>query len=402
MSLRSLGRSAREAWEVPRDLLLGRYPAFVTGGPLERGVIPVFVFHGAEPVSFSRKLEHLARNGYRTLSIDEYVAVLRGRCAPPERAVLLTFDDGRGSVWSVAAPLLKRHGMKAVVFLVPGRIPSRPPGPDWDDVAAGRAAASVVLEREHGEGALLSWQEIERLAGGGLFDFQSHTLLHSRIHTAPSIAGFVTPRTRAGYDAFDQPLVRDGERDLLGSDVPLGTPLLRSEPRTSDALRFFEEPELRAAASRRSPTPAGPPSSSARTGSRGCGRSSPGAAFAGGSRRETSRQAAIRHELVEARRVDRGAHRAARRPPLLPVARGGPRRATAGAPRPATRRRSAARCGGVPITRPGGDPLAIARLGEDYVELLPGKRPRQPARAAAAQMDETLYGPTGVRWWQPE
>ena len=32
MPLRKLGRQAREAFEVPRDLLLGRYPAFVTGG----------------------------------------------------------------------------------------------------------------------------------------------------------------------------------------------------------------------------------------------------------------------------------------------------------------------------------------------------------------------------------
>jgi hypothetical protein len=28
---------------------------------------------------------------------------------------------------------------------------------------------------------------------------------------------------------------------------------------------------------------------------------------------------------------------------------------------------------GVPITRPGGDPRSIARIGEDYVELLPGR-----------------------------
>jgi hypothetical protein len=36
----------------------------------------------------------------------------------------------------------------------------------------------------------------------------------------------------------------------------------------------------------------------------------------------------------------------------------------------------AAYCGklsGVPITLSGGDPLSIARIGEDYVELLPGR-----------------------------
>src|SRR5262249_8630160 len=49
-------RSPREAWEVPRDALLRRYPPFVTGGALERGEVPVFVFHSLEPVSFGRKL----------------------------------------------------------------------------------------------------------------------------------------------------------------------------------------------------------------------------------------------------------------------------------------------------------------------------------------------------------
>ena len=38
--------------------------------------------------SFARQLEHLARNGYVTLSLDEYVAVLRGRLAPRAPAAL--------------------------------------------------------------------------------------------------------------------------------------------------------------------------------------------------------------------------------------------------------------------------------------------------------------------------
>jgi len=49
-----LVRSVKEAWEVPRDLVLRRYPPFVTGGPLPRGDIPVFVLHEAEPRSLDR------------------------------------------------------------------------------------------------------------------------------------------------------------------------------------------------------------------------------------------------------------------------------------------------------------------------------------------------------------
>jgi peptidoglycan/xylan/chitin deacetylase (PgdA/CDA1 family) len=374
MPLRRLRRSAREAWEVPRDLLRGRYPPFVTGGELPRGDVPVFVFHGAEPESFSRKLAHLAENGYATLSAEEYLAVLRGRRHPEERAVVLTFDDGRGSVWSVAAPLLRRHGMKAVVFLVPGRIPSRrgTTQPTWEDVENGRADAASLLRREDGDGALLSWPEIEKLAGTGLFDFQSHTLLHARIHTGPQLAGFVTPRSRRGYDAFDQPLLRDGDRDLMGEEAPLGAPLLRSAPRTSEELRFYEDASVRAACVAEVAEGGGEGFFLRADWETRLRRAFGRARVAGRVEAPDERAAAIRRELAESRRVieDRTG-----RPVVhlcYPWHAAGP-----------TARRLAVEAGyetafcgkvsGVPITRAGGDPRAIARIGEDYVELLPGR-----------------------------
>ena len=98
---------------------------------------------------------------------------------------VLTFDDGRGSLWSVGLPLLRRHGMKGIVFLVPGRTRiaararCRRPGTTCARAARPRSA---VLAREPGEGAFLSWEEIEALARSGVFDFQSHTLTHARVH----------------------------------------------------------------------------------------------------------------------------------------------------------------------------------------------------------------------------
>ena len=72
-------RSAREAWEVPRDLLLGRYPAFVTGGRARSAARSrSSCSTPPSPRRFARKLDHLARNGYVTLSLDEYVGMLRG------------------------------------------------------------------------------------------------------------------------------------------------------------------------------------------------------------------------------------------------------------------------------------------------------------------------------------
>jgi peptidoglycan/xylan/chitin deacetylase (PgdA/CDA1 family) len=359
---------------VPRDLLRGRYPPFVTGGELAPGDVPVFAFHGAEPVSLARKLAHLHDNGYLTLSSDEYLDVLRGRREAPARAVVLTFDDGRGSVWSVAAPLLRRHGMKAVVFLVPGRMVSRPGAadPTWADVEAGHADAATVLRREEGEGALLTWDEVEALARTGLFDFQSHTLRHARVHVGPQLAGFVTPGSRRGYDAFDQPLLRDGERDLLGEEAPLGAPLLRSASRTSEETRFYEDPSVRAACVAEV-ADSGDEGFFLRSDWEGRLRRLFGRARVRGTLETAAeRLAAIRSELADSRRLIE--ERTGRRVVHLsyPWHDAGP-----------TARRLAAEVGyetgfcgkvpGVTITRPGGDARSIARIGEDYVELLPGR-----------------------------
>jgi peptidoglycan/xylan/chitin deacetylase (PgdA/CDA1 family) len=363
-------RQLAETWEVPRDLVLRRYPAFVTGGPLRRGEVPVFVFHGAEPVSFERKLRHLAENGYVTLSTDEYLGFLRGERAAPERAVVLTFDDGRGSVWSTAFPLLRRFGMRATVFLVPGRMRSRPRlGPTLDDERVPDAAG---LARDRGEQALLSWEEVEALAATGLFDFQSHSLRHARVHTGPHLAGFVTPGSRQGYDAFDQPLVHADGADLLGEEVPLGTPIFESAPRLSDAVRFFEDPSVRTACVALVQDGGGE-AFFARPGWQGeLERAFGHRAVAGRLETREEQLAALRRELLDARlQIEEHTGR-----PVVHLCY--PWHAGGAAARQLARAAGyqTAFCGKVqrtPITLQGGDPENVARVSEDYVELLPGR-----------------------------
>lgn len=374
MPLKRLLRQARESWEVPRDLLLGRYPAFVTGGPLPRGHVPVFVFHSLEPETFERKLRYLADNDYVTLSADGYFQALMGSRPAPLRSVLLTFDDGRSSLYSVGLPLLRRHGMRGVVFLIPGRTGSRPGPlpPTWDDVRAGLAPASAVLERESlPDGAFLSWEELEQLGRSGLIDLQSHTLTHARVHVAPQLAGFLTPEHTRGYAALEVPLIRDRERDLLAAQLPLGTPLFRSLPRTAEGLRFLEDPAVREACVR-AVEDEGEGFFCRRDWQRRLRRLVDGRSVPGRYETAPEREAAIARELSESRRVIE--ERTGRPVSHLcyPWHAWGP-----------TARRLAreagyrtAFCGkvpGAPITLPGGDPLAIGRIGEDYVELLPGR-----------------------------
>ena len=374
MPLSRILRSASEALEVPRDLLLGRYPAFVTGGPLPRGDVPVFVFHSVLFETFGRQMRYLADNGYVSLSVEEYYQGIMGTRPFPERAVLLTFDDGRGSLWSVGAPLLRRHGLRGVVFLVPARMRSRPGPlpPTLDDLEAGRASAEAVLAREAGEGAFLSWEEVGSLARAGIFEFESHTLTHARIHVAPVLAGFVRPEMRRGYAAMDVPLIAEGSSDLLAEDVPLGTPILASAPRTSEHLRFFEEPDVRSACVAAVAEGGGLAFFERADGDAQLRRLVARQPIRGRVETPEEREAALRRELGLARTA---IEERTGRPAVhlcYPWHTAGP-----------TARRLAretgyltAFCGKVPgvaVSRAGSDPLAIARIGEDYVELLPGR-----------------------------
>lgn len=353
-----------QAIEVPRDLLLGRYPDFVTGGSLPHGQVPVFVFHSIEPEPFARKLRHLADNGYVTLSVEEYFQVLMNARPAPERAVLLTLDDGRASVYSVAYPLLQRHGMKAVVFLVPSRIgnqPARPLAADW----------RALTPPPPNEG-FLSWEEVRVLSASGHFDFQSHSLSHARVHTGPSVAGFMTPELQTGYAALDAPRIHQDGRDLEPQEVALGTPLLRSEPRLSEALRFYEDPAIREACVELVAREGGPGFFLRGGWRKRLRRLLDGRPLPGRYETPEEREAAIRRELLESRRaieehtgkpvvhVCYPWHVAG--PTTLRVAREtGYRTAFCG------------KLPGVPISLPGGDPFGIARIGEDWLLSLPGR-----------------------------
>src|SRR5690606_36089316 len=49
-----------------------RYPAFLFGREVPAGEIPVFTYHEIDGAELERDLDFLERNGYRTLSIDDY------------------------------------------------------------------------------------------------------------------------------------------------------------------------------------------------------------------------------------------------------------------------------------------------------------------------------------------
>jgi lipopolysaccharide/colanic/teichoic acid biosynthesis glycosyltransferase/peptidoglycan/xylan/chitin deacetylase (PgdA/CDA1 family) len=105
---------------------------------------------GADPenlfvteAAFAAQLQHLRRRGWRALTLDEYLAALRG--APtPRRSYLLTIDDGHESAVSVAAPALAAAGVPSVLFVCPDRVGGRA---EWtDDYQEERLAPAEELK----------------------------------------------------------------------------------------------------------------------------------------------------------------------------------------------------------------------------------------------------------------
>lgn len=231
------------------DLVRGRYPSFVYGSERLTGQVPVFCFHSVEPESFEATLHFLARNDYYTLTPDELVDWILGQAElPQERVVLLSFDDGRRSVRSVAYPLLRRFEMNATVFLAPkliddqnGHLPS-----SVEDAQPENATLRTSSPREDGP-RYVTWEEISEMASSGVFTFETHSYEHSLIFTSPKIVGFVRPELREQFDPLEfQIATSRGEPPTVGN-LSLGAPLYTTAPRLSGKTRYFDDRGLRQA-----------------------------------------------------------------------------------------------------------------------------------------------------------
>ena len=100
--------------------------------------IPVLMYHRigsahndwerkycVSPETFAAHMDTLARSGWKAVSIDDFFAWLDGGTKLAEGAFLLTFDDGFLGVHDHAAPVLRRLGWPATVFLVSALIGQR-------------------------------------------------------------------------------------------------------------------------------------------------------------------------------------------------------------------------------------------------------------------------------------
>jgi len=127
------------------------------------------------PPALFERLIAVLRSGYQVLPLEDAAARLRLGTALPERAVAITFDDGYRTVYDVAFPILRRHGMPATVFLTVGD-PAEASWPGTSDPAR----LPTLMGRP-----MLSWGEIREMQQGGI-RFGGHTLTHPDLTKLPA------------------------------------------------------------------------------------------------------------------------------------------------------------------------------------------------------------------------
>ena len=140
-------------------------------------LVPILTYHAVleaarptplavSPGQFHAQMAALAGAGCQSVPLARLAECLRaGRLDwLPERAVVITFDDGYRSVFRNAAPILREHGFTATLFLLGGEPRRELPWPR------------------------LTWEQAAQLAEAG-HDLGAHTLTHPALpHLPPAEA----------------------------------------------------------------------------------------------------------------------------------------------------------------------------------------------------------------------
>lgn len=120
------------------------------------------------PELFEKQLLFLKENNYQTISLATWHKSTTQGKKLPDKSIILTFDDGYKDNWEQAAPLLKKYGFSATVFMVAGQIGKEN---NWDAVPPRRGAPLMSIEE------LKGWMD----QGG---EVGSHGMSHANITLA--------------------------------------------------------------------------------------------------------------------------------------------------------------------------------------------------------------------------
>ena len=112
-----------------------------------------------KPADFEAQMQALKDNGIIVISMEDFLAWRRGEKGIPEKAAIVSIDDGYLSGYSVAWPILKKFGYPFTMFL-------------YTDYIKGGPKSG---------GQSISWDQLAEMRDAGV-DIEGHTVSHSSLN----------------------------------------------------------------------------------------------------------------------------------------------------------------------------------------------------------------------------
>ena len=183
--------------------------------------VPILMYHHlsedvtnsemVSPAQFEAQIRALSEAGYTGVSFDELQAyVLRGEPLP-EKPVVITFDDGYRSNYTLAYPILQKYNMKAAIFVI-GVSFGKDHYKDTDYAITPHFGAAEAAE----------------MAASGLVSIQSHTYdMHQWLpyETGSAVRENILPLPGESEEAYVQTLTEDFTRSRAQLESATGQPV---------------------------------------------------------------------------------------------------------------------------------------------------------------------------------
>jgi len=141
--------------------------------------VPILTYHSIDdrgtilsmpPEKFLYQMQVIKDRSFNTISLEQLITCIRENQPFPDKSVAITFDDGFKNIYQTAYPILKKFGLKATVFLVPGCV-SR--SSEWNAHVEGLRSIDLI-----------NWDEAKEMSENNI-DFGSHTVHHRDLSKVP-------------------------------------------------------------------------------------------------------------------------------------------------------------------------------------------------------------------------
>lgn len=120
--------------------------------------VPILMYHGVvidpdqentQQQRFIEQMEALKKNGYQTITLNQYEQFRQKKFTLPPKPIIITFDDGRKDSYYPTDDILKKLGFKASIFL-------------------------ATVKPDEKDKFYLSWEELQKLKESGRWEIEAH------------------------------------------------------------------------------------------------------------------------------------------------------------------------------------------------------------------------------------